>query len=673
MKKHLYFLLACIGLCNSMSAQLSEQEAADIKKQVISEWKAQMSRQYDQAYQEHIIRRDDLTLPLGYIIRGEEPQGGRSLWISMHGGGNTTKETNDQQWENQIYLYSPQGIYVAPRAPWDDWDMWFKAPIDSLFQDLITMMIVKENINPDKVYILGYSAGGDGVWRLAPRLADHWAAASMMAGHPGDVGLRNLVNTPFMMWVGALDSAYDRNLEVQKRGVEMDSLSQTIPNKYIHQTNIVAGKSHWMDQTDTAAISWMNKYTRDAHPKQIIWTQEECLRKAFYWVSLPSSITPKRGNTFDARIENNTIFIDQMDYQEITIWLDDDMVDLSLPITIQYNGKIIFKQQLDRTQESMKESIYERKDPSFCFPANVTINKDMTYTDPEEYDEPIQIERLACDSTWYTGEGTQYGGIAGSNGGNCGIFVEEGDFYHCAMNHIQYDSSYACGACVKVQGPIGEITVKVVDRCPECKMGDIDFSTDAFTTIAKLEDGRVPIKWRFVPCEENKNIKVLFEKGTSPFYFKALFYDIKYRIKSIEYKRSDGTYAPIHREMYNYFVEQKGIDENSSQCGPYSFRLTDEHGDVVYVENVKYEAGVEIDLGVQFPKSNCGDESFTNEIENTLLWSDDIQKIEVYDLLGRIIFTTTQREEYLAFSQRWDKLHLLKLYFEKFSKVEIRK
>lgn len=381
MKKHIILVLLSLMGGSLFAQSLNKQESESVKKQVIAEWKSRMSELYDDAYNEHIIRRDGLQLGLGYFIRGAEPAGGRSLWISMHGGGNAPKETNDQQWENQIYLYQPQGIYVAPRAPWDDWDMWFKAPIDSLFQDLITMMIVKENINPDKVYIMGYSAGGDGVWRLAPRLADHWAAAAMMAGHPGDVGLRNLVNTPFTIWVGALDSAYDRNKEVQKRGEEMDELSQSVPGKYIHETHIVAGKGHWMDQVDTAAVSWMQRYTRDAHPQQIIWTQEECLRNAFYWVSLPPSVKPVRGNTFDARIEGNTITIDKMDYDEVVIWLDDDMVDLSQPVTIQYDGRTLFRQVVERTEESMRQSIYERKDPSFCFPANVTISKDMTAED----------------------------------------------------------------------------------------------------------------------------------------------------------------------------------------------------------------------------------------------------------------------------------------------------
>ena len=182
--------------------------------------------------------------------------------------------------------------------------------------------------------------------------------------------------------------------------------------------------------------------------------------------------------------------------------------------------------------------------------------------------------QTACDTTWFTGEGTQYGGLAGTNGGNCGIFVDEGDFYHCAMNHEQYDESMTCGACVHVIGPIGEIDLKIVDRCPECKHGDIDLSTDAFIKIAKLEDGRVPIKWCFIPCRESGGIRVKYEPGMSQFYFKMAIYDHLYAIDMLEYQKKDGSWEEIKRTDYNYFVENAGIDEDKSKIGPYTFRIT---------------------------------------------------------------------------------------------------
>ncbi|MBO5800587.1 MAG: hypothetical protein J6R41_11285 [Paludibacteraceae bacterium] len=237
-----------------------------------------------------------------------------------------------------------------------------------------------------------------------------------------------------------------------------------------------------------------------------------------------------------------------------------------------------------------------------------------------------------CSELWFEGEGTQYGGVAGGEGGNCGIPVDEGDFYHCAMNHVQYDSSAACGACVRVLGPKGEITLKVVDRCPECLHGDIDLSTDAFIQLAELKDGRIPIKWRFVPCDTEDDIKIFYAEGTSPYYFKAQFRGFRHALSMVEYQKRDGSFIPIHREMYNYFVMLEGIDEDKSKCGPYTFRLTAVSGESVIVKDVPYIEGNEVSTGMQFQESNCPDCSGviggTAEIDNCGVCSGGTTGIE---------------------------------------------
>ena len=64
---------------------------------------------------------------------------------------------------------------MAPRAPVDDWNMWFRPCMDSLFSTLIWSAVNTQGVNPDRVYLLGYSAGGERRgWRMAPRMADRW-------------------------------------------------------------------------------------------------------------------------------------------------------------------------------------------------------------------------------------------------------------------------------------------------------------------------------------------------------------------------------------------------------------------------------------------------------------------------------------------------------------------
>jgi hypothetical protein len=56
------------------------------------------------------------------------------------------------------------GIVVAPRGCQDTWDLHFCGPSFALYDRLIENMICFLDVDPDKVYILGFSAGGDGVY-----------------------------------------------------------------------------------------------------------------------------------------------------------------------------------------------------------------------------------------------------------------------------------------------------------------------------------------------------------------------------------------------------------------------------------------------------------------------------------------------------------------------------
>lgn len=86
------------------------------------------------------------------------------------------------------------------------------------------MMHLFEKGDVNKVYLMGYSAGGDGVYYMAPRMADYWAACSMMAGHPNGASALNLRNLPFSIQVGEHDSAYDRNLKAIEWSIKLDEL-----------------------------------------------------------------------------------------------------------------------------------------------------------------------------------------------------------------------------------------------------------------------------------------------------------------------------------------------------------------------------------------------------------------------------------------------------------------
>ena len=340
---------------------------------VDSLWMKETAERLYRTWGNMTISHDSIKLSCAVRTFGMTPRDGRSLYISMHGGGHCPKEVNDEQWVNQIYLYEPkEGVYIAPRAPWNTSDLWHRKGLDELLEDLISACVVFEGVNPNKVYLMGYSAGGDGVWRLAPRMADKWAAASMMAGHPGEASQVNLMNLPYMIWMGEHDHYYDRNILAKEKAAVMDSLSNANPGKYIHQSNIVPDKGHWMDRVDTLALDWMSQYRRNPYPKKVVWRQEVVLRENFYWLEAPADELA-HGKCAVASVEGNVIDIEQCDYSKLVIYLNDRMLDLDKKVVVRYKGKKLFNKKVQRTIAALRKSLAKRNDRSYAFPVILEV------------------------------------------------------------------------------------------------------------------------------------------------------------------------------------------------------------------------------------------------------------------------------------------------------------
>ena len=372
-RAYLCLAVSVLALCCSSRDRFGETECVEYMNVLRGQWTDSVKVASKEAFETKRIVHGDYAMRLDWKVFGDAPFGERSLYISLHGGGGAPSALNDQQWENQMRLYTPaEGVYLCPRGITDTWDLHFRPESDGFYEDVVRMAVVHLGVHPDKVYLMGYSAGGDGVWRLAPRMADHWAAASMMAGHPGDVRLESLRNLPFMIWCGELDDAYDRNAECAKRIAEMDALQASDPEGYVHEGHIVKGKGHWMDLEDAAAVPWMARCRRNPFPKKVVWVQGDEMKPAFYWLGVPLSEAAK-GKKLEARIDGNTVEILSSDYSSVTVYLNDKMMNLDRRVRILHNGKVVFKGRVSRSQATLRQTLRERGDLSYMFPVKIDV------------------------------------------------------------------------------------------------------------------------------------------------------------------------------------------------------------------------------------------------------------------------------------------------------------
>ena len=352
---------------------LTKADAAKARDAIVAAYIANFPKERRAEHTAKVLKDDKLEMPYSVTEFGKKPATGRSLWISLHGGGGAPKAVNDGQWENQKKLYKlEEGFYVTPRAPTNTWNLWHEGHIDRLFAKLIENFIALEGVNSDRVYVLGYSAGGDGVYQLAPRLADRWAGAAMMAGHPNDASPLNLRNVAFALQVGGKDAAYDRNKIAAEWGKKLDDLEKADPKGYKHFFKIHADKGHWMNLEDAAALPWMAKVIRNPIPERVVWERRGGHERS-YWLAAPKG--EAKGGTVIASLGKQKVTIDKIvNVEQLLVRLDDRMVDLDAEVIVERDGKVMAKATPVRTAGALLRTLAERGDPQAMFDAEFQLS-----------------------------------------------------------------------------------------------------------------------------------------------------------------------------------------------------------------------------------------------------------------------------------------------------------
>lgn len=344
---------------------LSKSEAEAAKKLLVESRRKMLLKERADEMKALEIVTDGKKMPFFHKTFGDKAKGSRSLFISMHGGGGAPKRLNDSQWKNQKQLYKPEeGVYVAPRAPTDTWNLWHEEHIMPMFDRLIENMILFEGVDPNRVYVMGYSAGGDGVYQLAPRMADRWAAASMMAGHPNDAKPLNLRNIGFALYMGGKDGAYKRNQVAAEWGEKLAELEKADPTGYKHLVTIYPDKGHWMDGEDASSIPWMSKFVRNTSPTKLVWRKDGNKQARFYWLGAdPEKWTA--GEVVTAERNEQAITLSAKP-AGLSLLLSDDIVDLDHNVNVTWEGGK-GEAMPSRTVQAMHQSLTQRFDPSSVY------------------------------------------------------------------------------------------------------------------------------------------------------------------------------------------------------------------------------------------------------------------------------------------------------------------
>lgn len=359
----------------SLRLPLTRAAAAAALVLLAADRRAQAADRWRQAIAARAITVGDWTLRWETRVYGAVPTGGHSLWISLHGGGVAPADARDEPPRNRIGLYRPaEGISLALRAPAATRSLWREGRLDPLIQALIDAEVAVDGVNPDHVYLLGYSAGGDGVWQVAPRMADRFAAAATMAGPPRDASLLPLRNLPFALFVSGEDAAHGRDHGARQRATQLAALRASDPGGYTFLARIHPGLPYGNDRRDAEAVPWMAQFTRDPWPRRVVWVQDDVAHDRFYWLQLADGSLARAGQRIVATLVGQEIAIAGEVPSGLTLRLSDRLVDLDRPIRVTVNGRLAFHGRVTRTADAIEQSLRARDDPASAATARLRVN-----------------------------------------------------------------------------------------------------------------------------------------------------------------------------------------------------------------------------------------------------------------------------------------------------------
>jgi len=154
-----------------------------------------------------------------------------------------------------------------------------------------------------------------------------------------------------------------------------------------------------------------------------------------------------------------------------------------------------------------------------------------------------------------------------------------------ALNTAQYNGGANCGRCAQVTGPLGTIQVRIIDECATCASGDLDLSRWAFSQIANVIDGRVPITWRYAPCIKpvvvNNTLAYRWKDGSSQYWFGINVNEHVQPLQRVEIKRGS-TWVSLIRQDYNYWLlPDSEPDFQLSDFTPAYIRLKGLNGEIL--------------------------------------------------------------------------------------------
>jgi predicted esterase/transglutaminase-like putative cysteine protease len=326
-------------------------------------------------FEAHQVRHGKYVSP--YTVRqvGSRPKDGWPLFIALHGGGRAPTELNDEQWKVMQHYYRDQPtvtgyLYLALRAPNDTWNGFYDEYVPPLITILIREFLLFGDVDPNKVFLMGYSHGGYGAFYVGPKIPDRFAAVHASAAAPTDgaISPKTLRHTRFTYMVGENDNAYGRRERCAKFNDAVRRLQEENKGDYPVEMELKKGFGHG-GLPDRDKILEMYPYVRDPVPRHLTWELTDAVVSHFFWLSVPE---PGKNKEMDVVLRDNEVSVTAQNVGAFDLDLDSRLVAFDRPLRVSVDGKV---RVLDIAPHflTLCRSLLERGDPELAWTCQIRL------------------------------------------------------------------------------------------------------------------------------------------------------------------------------------------------------------------------------------------------------------------------------------------------------------
>lgn len=304
-----------------------------------------------------------LRIPEDY--RGDEPF---PLLIHLAGGPGHAL----LGWNSAADAFLRTGyIVVSPDAV----DTWWSAASERVFVALLDEVLTSLNVDPNRVFLTGFSNGGTGAFRFATLWPDRLAAAASLEGggifaHDGKPPLPGGAGKlPLLFVHGDRDQVLSPRLTIDT----VVELERAIHGAAV-ETRILKGRGHdvVLGRDEGLTLAFFAGRRRDPFPRDLVFELDDLRAPRRYW----AEVLEKRGG--HARVEGHIaedgrIELRTRNVTRLRLLLRRELLPLDKPVRVVLDGREVASSPVSEDCALLQRSWRETRDPFRAHSAEIVV------------------------------------------------------------------------------------------------------------------------------------------------------------------------------------------------------------------------------------------------------------------------------------------------------------